>query len=166
MFLLQQASKCVQSTFRTSVPKALDQALTCKSPASTSLLNQWLPSQPANHLHTSSCACREINYSELAQMKSGLVIIDVRGRNEIRASGSIPGSLNIPFDKVDSALQKNPQEFRKVFGLNKPKENSPILFLCQRGVRSKAAMDAARAMGFRKAMSLRGGWESYSKKAK
>lgn len=170
MFWLQQASKCVQSSIRTSVTTtAMDQAITCNTPASTSLLNQCLSkisSQPANHLHLSSSNFREINSSEFAQMKHGVTVIDVRGRKEIKASGSIPGSLNIPFDKIDTALQKTPQEFKKLFGINKPKENSPILFLCQRGQRSKTAMDTARAMGFRKAMSLQGGWETYSRRTK
>lgn len=37
----------------------------------------------------------EINYGELKGLKNAF-LIDVRERNEIQSSGTIPGSLNIP----------------------------------------------------------------------
>lgn len=48
-------------------------------------------------IHTSCSLKREINSKEYEQLKNkGITVIDVRKRTEIKLSGTIPGSLNIP----------------------------------------------------------------------
>lgn len=118
---------------------------------------------PSNHFHTADSNWKEIGYSEFLKLKkSGLIVIDVRDNNEIKSSGTIPGSLNIPLQHVKVALQTSPEDFKEKYRRSKPKENQNVMFLCQRGVRSKQAMNQAIQMGYKKALSFQGGWVNFS----
>lgn len=114
-------------------------------------------------IHTADLIRKEIGYTEFLKLKkSGLTVIDVRDNNEIKSSGTIPGSLNIPLKQIKVALKTSPDDFKVKYGRSKPKENQSVMFLCQRGVRSKAAMDQAIQIGYKKAMSFQGGWVNFS----
>uniref|UniRef100_A0A1B6MES4 Rhodanese domain-containing protein n=1 Tax=Graphocephala atropunctata TaxID=36148 RepID=A0A1B6MES4_9HEMI len=120
--------------------------------------------QPSREIHSSVRADKEIGFEEFEGLqKSGVVVIDVRDYKEIKATGTIPGSLNIPLQQLNNALGKSAQEFQAAFGRSKPSESQQLLFLCQRGVRSKAAMERAVKMGYKNSLSFQGGWEMYSR---
>uniref|UniRef100_A0A1B6GW32 Rhodanese domain-containing protein n=1 Tax=Cuerna arida TaxID=1464854 RepID=A0A1B6GW32_9HEMI len=121
----------------------------------------------SRQIHSSGRTNREINFEEFKSLKkSGMMVIDVRDTKEIKATGTIPGSLNIPLQHINSALGKSAEEFKAAYGKSKPGESQQVLFLCQRGVRSKTAMERATKLGFKNALSLQGGWEMYSKLSK
>lgn len=67
-------------------------------------------------------------------LKKGAVIIDVRTANEFD-NGKIPGSINIPVDR----LSVNIQRLRQM--------NRPIIFCCSSGARSSKAAGIARQNG-------------------
>ncbi|KAG8299751.1 rhodanese domain-containing protein CG4456-like [Homalodisca vitripennis] len=122
---------------------------------------------PSRGIHSTGRTNREINVEEFKTLKkSGMTVIDVRDTKEIKATGTIPGSLNIPLQQINSALGKSAEEFKAAYGKSKPGESQQVLFLCQRGVRSKTAMERAAKLGFKNALSLQGGWEMYSKSTK
>ncbi|MFN8290025.1 MAG: rhodanese-like domain-containing protein [Chitinophagaceae bacterium] len=69
-------------------------------------------------------------------LKKGAVIIDVRTANEFD-NGKIPGSINIPVDR----LSVNIQRLRQM--------NRPVIFCCSSGARSSKAAGIARQNGIK-----------------
>lgn len=60
--------------------------------------------------------------------------------------------LQIQFlvDKLNDALEQSAEDFKAEYGRNKPTHDELILFMCQRGVRSKKAMEEATKLGYNK----------------
>lgn len=82
---------------------------------------------------------------ELSRYKDtdGAVLLDVRSPEEF-SNGHIPGSINIPVDRIQSAPDI----------LND--KNIPIFSYCLRGPRSRRAVNALRKMGYTNVTSIGG----------
>lgn len=78
----------------------------------------------------------------LAHLKSGALVIDVRTPAEFN-SGHLPGAINLPLDKIESAL---PRQVRD--------KNQVLLLHCQSGMRSGVAKKKLRALGYANAFNL------------
>jgi len=47
--------------------------------------------------------------------RSGFItIIDVREPDELITEGKIPGTINVPKDKLEDSLRMSPEQFKKV----------------------------------------------------
>lgn len=68
------------------------------------------------------------------KIAQGATILDVRTVEEFR-SGHVPGSINIPLDKLNNQLSK----------LDKSK---PVITCCRSGARSGSATDMLKHQGF------------------
>ncbi|XP_043921027.1 thiosulfate sulfurtransferase/rhodanese-like domain-containing protein 3 [Protopterus annectens] len=121
---------------------------------------------------TSAPACtfctvpREIvSYEELKSLlsKKEITLIDVREQWELREYGRIPGSINVPVDQIEKALQMKPEIFREVYGAELPVKSDSIIFSCLAGVRSKRALDLAVNLGYVRAQHFPGGFEEWLK---
>lgn len=75
------------------------------------------------------------------------VLLDVRTRQEY-ADGHIPGSLNIPLDRIDSALEAIPNR------------ETPVFVYCLSGGRSGQAVAYLKKMGYTDVVNI-GGISSY-----
>ena len=51
--------------------------------------------------------------------------------------------------QVNAALQLGPEEFREKYDGELPQLTDNIVFSCQAGIRSKAALDTAVSLGFK-----------------
>ncbi|XP_057594838.1 thiosulfate sulfurtransferase/rhodanese-like domain-containing protein 3 isoform X2 [Hippopotamus amphibius kiboko] len=93
---------------------------------------------------------KDVTYMELKNLLKSkkIVLIDVREPWEILEYGKIPGSVNIPLDKVGEALQMNPKDFKEKYNEVKPSISDSLVFSCLAGVRSKKAVDTAISLGF------------------
>jgi len=78
-------------------------------------------------------------------LRKGAVIIDVRTANEFDM-GKIPGSVNIPVDRIAINSQR-------IQGMNKP-----VIFCCNSGHRSSQAMAIMKEKGLKEAYTA-GNWE-------
>ncbi len=78
-------------------------------------------------------------------LRKGAVIIDVRTSNEFDM-GKIPGSVNIPVDRIDI-------NSKRIKGMSKP-----IIFCCNSGHRSKQALAIMKDKGLKEAYVV-GNWE-------
>ena len=78
-------------------------------------------------------------------LRNGAVIIDVRTANEFDM-GKIPGSVNIPVDRIDINSQR-------IKGLKKP-----VIFCCNSGHRSNQAVAIMKAKGLKDVYAA-GNWE-------
>ena len=76
------------------------------------------------------------------------VLLDVRSKEEY-ASGHIPGSINIPLDRIDEAAMRIPDK------------KAAVYVYCLRGARSRRAVRALSKMGYEDARSI-GGINSYT----
>lgn len=65
------------------------------------------------------------------------VVIDVRTPQEIKQTGSYPGSVNVPIDSL-SAVVSNTY----------PIKTTRILIYCRKGIRANKATELLRSMGY------------------
>ncbi|XP_044727389.1 rhodanese domain-containing protein CG4456-like isoform X2 [Chrysoperla carnea] len=86
-------------------------------------------------------------------------LIDVRERDEIRETGSIPNSVNIPLSEIQLALtQLSPESFLKKYGRDKPSPLAYIVFSCRSGKRANMAAQLAAKLGFKDVAYYGGSW--------
>ncbi|KAJ9634763.1 Thiosulfate sulfurtransferase rdl2, mitochondrial [Knufia peltigerae] len=75
------------------------------------------------------------------------ILIDVREPAELKSTGKIPGSYNLPISASDAYFLPA-EEFEERFGFQKPGKEDEVIFYCKAGVRGKAAAQLARQAGF------------------
>lgn len=76
------------------------------------------------------------------------ILIDVREASELRATGQIPGSQNLPISSAADGFFLPADEFEERFGWPKPGRDDEVIFYCKAGVRSRAAARLAAQAGF------------------
>ncbi|WP_026971156.1 rhodanese-like domain-containing protein [Aliagarivorans marinus] len=84
--------------------------------------------------------------------KQDAVVVDVRTKDEMK-TGKIAGSVHIPQKQIQASDFKNIEKYKA----------SPIIVVCETGMRSGAAGAALAKAGFEQVYSLRGGmadWRS------
>jgi len=81
-----------------------------------------------------------------AALTNGAIIIDVRTAQEYD-TGRVPGSINIPVDRIASSIDR-------IRAMNKP-----VIFCCSSGTRSKIARTTAKQLGLKNVFSG-GSWEN------
>ncbi|THY55538.1 Rhodanese-like protein [Aureobasidium pullulans] len=97
------------------------------------------------------------------QPSTDRVLIDVREPTEFEA-GYIPTAINIPVGSAPDALFMPAHEFEDKFGFEKPTADQELVFYCKAGVRSSAAAELARQVGYKNVGEYRGSWSEWSKK--
>ncbi|XP_057665778.1 rhodanese domain-containing protein CG4456-like isoform X1 [Diorhabda carinulata] len=94
-----------------------------------------------------------------------VLIIDVREQNEVKSTGIIGSSVNIPLNNLQHALKDAPkEEFSKLYGRSKPVSNSPMIFYCLKGRRALQALELAESLGFKNGRYYKGSWAEWSSK--
>ncbi|BFF98067.1 rhodanese domain-containing protein [Drosophila madeirensis] len=91
-------------------------------------------------------------------------LIDVREKEELRQTGSIPASLNIPLPELDKALRLDSKEFKSSYGRDKPAKDSKIIFSCRSGKRVLEAEKIAKAQGYSNVVIYKGSWLEWAEK--
>ncbi|XP_055981288.1 thiosulfate sulfurtransferase/rhodanese-like domain-containing protein 3 [Sorex fumeus] len=110
-----------------------------------------------------TASSKDITYKELKNLLNSkkIILIDVRGAQEILEHGKIPGSVNIPLAEVDEALQMDPEDFKDKYKEAKPLKSDRVVFSCLAGLRSKKALGTAISLGFDSAQHYPGGWKEW-----
>ena len=80
---------------------------------------------------------------ETARAEKGAVILDVRTRQEYMQE-RIPGSVNIPLDKLGKISEKIPDK------------STPVFVHCLSGARSRQAVSGLKSMGYTAVTDLGG----------
>ncbi|XP_011053064.1 PREDICTED: uncharacterized protein LOC105145307 [Acromyrmex echinatior] len=108
----------------------------------------------------------KITYSDLLinQMDENVLIIDIRDVEEIAAKGAIPGSINIPSEKVNEAFNLSGIDFFNMYKIPKPTKDTKIILSCSSGNRSKCAQKQIRRLKYRQVFDFEGGWDEWNKK--
>ncbi|XP_017113508.1 rhodanese domain-containing protein CG4456 isoform X2 [Drosophila elegans] len=92
------------------------------------------------------------------------LLIDVREPEELKETGQIPASINIPLGVVSQELTASDQLFKSKYGREKPQPDTEIIFHCKIGKRSLKAAEAATALGFRNVKNYEGSWLDWAKR--
>lgn len=95
--------------------------------------------------------------------EDGRLIVDVREPHELQKSGIIPNSINIPFSTAPDAWFLPPDSFEDRFGIEKPSEDTELVFSCKAGIRGNSAARIAREAGYGKVKSYEGSWIDWAK---
>ncbi|PBP26045.1 rhodanese domain containing protein [Diplocarpon rosae] len=91
------------------------------------------------------------------------ILIDTREPAEVHASGTIPGSLNIPVSSKPDSFFMSAEEFEDRFGFERPRKDQELVFFCKAGVRSKAAAAFAWQAGWINVAEYPGSWLDWDK---
>ncbi|XP_045447017.1 thiosulfate:glutathione sulfurtransferase-like [Melitaea cinxia] len=112
---------------------------------------------------------RVVSYEDMLKVihQPEKVIIDVRNPEEVKSTGKIPSSINIPLGSVQDALATMSEEdFKKQFQRPKPSSSDELIFYCQSGRRSSEALDKAIQLGYTKSKTYLGSWNDWSSRQK
>lgn len=90
----------------------------------------------------------------------GITLVDVREPAEY-VKGHIPSAINIPYNSSPGALGLDPEEFRDVFGFDKPNTDEMLVFYCLGGVRSTAAEGIAATYGYQNRANYVGSYQDW-----
>ena len=107
----------------------------------------------------SNIASLSIEYIDVETVKArldkgeGLVIVDVRDKEDYETEGRIEGAINIPITDVNASLEK----------LEKYKDQE-VLFVCVKGKRSGTAAQLVKHAGFKKPVVIKGGMTVWNEK--
>jgi rhodanese-related sulfurtransferase len=92
------------------------------------------------------------NYTEIASLSSSpdpsRILIDVREPSELKTTGTIPTSRNVPLNSSPDSFFLPAEEFEDKYGFERPGDDVEVIFYCKAGVRSRAAAQLARHAGF------------------
>nr|XP_017005467.2 rhodanese domain-containing protein CG4456 [Drosophila takahashii] len=91
-------------------------------------------------------------------------LIDVRRKDELQQTGSIPASLNIPLDELDKAFNLDANAFKNKYGRSKPEKGSRIIFTCRSGNRVIEAEKIAKGQGYSNVVLYKGSWNEWAQK--
>ncbi|KAK6507611.1 hypothetical protein TWF481_006038 [Arthrobotrys musiformis] len=91
------------------------------------------------------------------------LIVDVREPHELLASGVIPNSINIPFSTSPDAFFLPPDSFEDKFGVEKPTEETELVFSCKAGIRGLSAARIAREAGYGNVATYEGSWIDWAR---
>lgn len=109
---------------------------------------------PAVASQFSSSSSGLATYDEVKKLPNNpkVLLIDVREPQELKETGIVPTSINIPLGQVKGKLSVEfcSDEFKKLFNREKPSLETELIFMCKIGVRSQKATDLAKSLGYQK----------------
>ncbi|KAK9737831.1 Rhodanese-like domain [Popillia japonica] len=110
-----------------------------------------------------------VTYNEVQNLKDNktVLLIDVREPQELKETGIIPGSINIPLSILEQTLTGTPSdEFHAQFHRDKPDLDTPLVFSCKAGIRSSKAQNIAAKLGYSNVRNYKGGWLDWEEHVK
>ncbi|XP_015376032.1 PREDICTED: heat shock protein 67B2-like isoform X1 [Diuraphis noxia] len=116
--------------------------------------------QNCSFADTSSPIIADINYEKLKELinQNEVLIIDVRTKEELAATGVLPNSSNIPLDELSTAFELTPEIFLEKYYIPKPDKDQKIVFSCAKGIRSLKACHYVTDLGYKNVFNYTEGW--------
>jgi len=102
--------------------------------------------------------------AHLVNPSPNTILIDTREPSELQATGTIPGSLNIPITSKPDSFVISAEEFEDRMGFERPAKDKEVVFYCRAGVRSRAAAELASQAGWEKVGEYSGSWLDWEKR--
>ncbi|KAB0800700.1 hypothetical protein PPYR_06439 [Photinus pyralis] len=112
---------------------------------------------------------KPVDFNTVRSLKDNrsTLLVDVREPEELKETGVLPASINIPLGEVENALKSmENNEFRTKYGHNKPALETPLVFSCRSGKRSETAAKTAISLGYKNVSNYTGGWLDWEENIK
>lgn len=103
-------------------------------------------------------------FEEVKTIKPDVYLIDVRERNELEETGTIPHSINIPLVELAVTIGLDAAAFKSKFGQAKPTLDSKIILTCRSGARAEKAAIQLKELGYKNVAYYKGSWNEWSQK--
>lgn len=94
----------------------------------------------------------ELSVEETSQLPSSTLVLDVREPGEF-AQGHLPNAINLPRGLLEFKIAGHPSF--------EGKQDAEILVYCQVGGRSALAVETMLTLGYKKPISLAGGYKAW-----
>jgi rhodanese-related sulfurtransferase len=110
--------------------------------------------------HTASIQWSLTTREELVEhitTESKVRVIDVREPHEF-AAGFVPTAINIPLGHIEEAFSLDGEDWKLLWGIDKPAEDELVIVYCRSGVRSETARQYALAGGYVNVSNYKGSW--------
>ncbi|XP_039491521.1 rhodanese domain-containing protein CG4456 [Drosophila santomea] len=91
-------------------------------------------------------------------------LFDVRNESELKETGVLPASINIPLTELEKALNLPDEVFAQTYGREKPAVDAVLIFSCKAGGRAARAANLASTLGFTNAKAYAGSWTEWQAK--
>ncbi|XP_017041179.1 rhodanese domain-containing protein CG4456 [Drosophila ficusphila] len=91
-------------------------------------------------------------------------LFDVRNESELKETGVLPASINIPLADLEKALNLPDVDFAQTYGREKPAIDAVLIFSCKAGGRAARAANLASTLGFTNAKAYAGSWTEWQAK--
>ena len=82
----------------------------------------------------------------------------MREPGELRATGKIPGAVNIPITSAVQSFHVSDADFEDMYGFPRPPRDATLLFYCKAGVRARSAAGLAQDAGWVSVAEYPGSW--------
>ncbi|XP_074657883.1 thiosulfate:glutathione sulfurtransferase-like isoform X2 [Tubulanus polymorphus] len=109
----------------------------------------------------------ELEYEDIMALieSKDIQLFDVREPSEVKETGMIKLATNLPLGKLKDSLRLSESSFLHRFGVPKPAiHDKNLIFYGQGPIKSKAALELAAKVGYKKARHYAGGWDDWSKR--
>ncbi|XP_068156922.1 rhodanese domain-containing protein CG4456 [Drosophila tropicalis] len=133
-----------------------------RSPETTQVLPWTIPQR----FYSSVSSIGIVDYAVVKELPNEpqKLLIDVREPDELKETGQIPSSVNIPLGIVSQELSTSNEAFKSKYGRDKPQPNTEIIFHCKIGKRSLKAAETAAALGFKNVKNYEGSWTDWAER--
>jgi rhodanese-related sulfurtransferase len=101
-----------------------------------------------------------VEFNQMMEAEEMYILVDVRTSPE-HDSGYIPGSVLIQRGQLEFKIAN--EDFWEEEGMYSPLKDDILVVYCKGGNRSALAVDALKRLGYKKVISLKGGWNSWHK---
>lgn len=92
----------------------------------------------------------------MALQKGGAVVVDIREREELTQTGTIPGAIHIPRGVLEFSVDPGSPTY-----LADLTPDRPMILVCDTGLRSALATETLKSLGFTKTAHLSGGLNNW-----
>ncbi|KAL3278981.1 hypothetical protein HHI36_016498 [Cryptolaemus montrouzieri] len=93
-----------------------------------------------------------------------ILVVDVREPEELKETGEIPGSINIPVGNLENVFKNlSNEQFKSTYGKNKPEYSTEIILSCRSGKRSEMTQQILQKLGYCNVYNYSGGWLDWEK---
>ncbi|EDW58619.1 rhodanese domain-containing protein CG4456 [Drosophila virilis] len=138
----------------------LTTAATNKFQAKPTIFKHITYAAATGRFYSSGQPIGKVDYAEVKKLINDprKLLIDVREPKELKETGQVPSSINIPLGIVSQELASSEQIFKSKYAREKPQPDTELVFHCRSGVRSLKAAEAAVALGFKNVKNYEGSW--------
>ena len=72
-----------------------------------------------------------VDFDKVKEMKESTLVVDVRNPGELKETGKIPDSYNVPLPELGEAFNMDSATFKDKYGFQLPEKDAQIILSCK-----------------------------------